>query len=310
MLEVWMPEMSAFVLLMTLAWFHGRQAGYPLGGSLPLARAVEKRFLELGGAVDYAAKVAQILVNDDRAIGIRLADGREERFDVVISAADLHSTVFDMLGGRYGKDTAQTWFDDLTPFPPLVYVGVGVKRDFAEEPRLASGFSLPLQEPIQVGDQTLLRLLCHIFNYDPTLAPKGKTVITSMIPVDYDYWKALSGDKKSYEAQKKALGEQVVKAFDRRFPGLAEQVEMVDVSTPMTFERYTGNWRASFEGWLPTPAHLTKQMPFTLPGLGAFYLVGQWVAPGGGLPSGVMTGRQVTQLLCHADRRAFRTSVA
>ena len=43
LLQIWLPEMSAFVLVVTLAWFHGRQAGYPIGGSLPMARAVEKR---------------------------------------------------------------------------------------------------------------------------------------------------------------------------------------------------------------------------------------------------------------------------
>ena len=59
----------------------------------------------------------------------------------------------------------------------------------------------------------------------------------------------------------------MVKVLDSRFPGVAEQVEMVDVATPATFERYTGNWRASFEGWQPTPANLTIEMPKTLPGL-------------------------------------------
>jgi hypothetical protein len=39
-------------------------------------------------------------------------------------------------------------------------------------------------------------------------------------------------------------------------------------------------------------------------------MAGQWVAPGGGLPSGVMTARQVQQLICHADGVPFRTTVA
>ena len=100
----------------------------------------------------------------------------------------------------------------------------------------------------------------------------------------------------------------MVGVLDRRFPGLAGLVEMVDVATPMTFERYTGNWKASFEGWLPTPANLTTEMRKTLPGLEGFYMAGQWVAPGGGLPSGLMTGRQVVQLICHKDKRRFRTA--
>ncbi len=51
-------------------------------------------------------------------------------------------------------------------------------------------------------------------------------------------------------------------------------------------------------------------MPRTLPGLDGFWMVGQWVAPGGGLPSGPMSARQVQQLICKRDGVKFRTSAA
>jgi phytoene dehydrogenase-like protein len=307
--QVWLPEMSAFYLVMTLAWFHGRQAAYPVGGSLPLARAVEGRFLDLGGAIDYRARVTEILVENDRAVGVRLADGREERSDVVVSAADGHATIFDMLKGRYVDDTVRGWFTELTPFPPLIFVGLGVDRDFSGERFPLSGLSLALEEPLQVGNQSVARFTCRAHSYDLTLAPAGKTALTCLFGVDYDYWKELAEDREAYQTEKKAIASGVVKALDHRFPGLAEQVEVVDVATPTTFERYTGNWRGSFEGWLPTPGSVTQEMRKTLPGLDSFYMAGQWVAPGGGLPTGVMTGRQVVQLICHRDGRRFQAVV-
>jgi phytoene dehydrogenase-like protein len=303
--QTWFPEMSAFALLMTLAWFHGRQAGYPIGGSMPLAEAVERAFMAQGGMIDYRARVTEILVENDRAVGIRLDDGREERADVVVSAADSHATIFDMLKGRRVDETVRGWFTDYVPFPPLVFLGIGVNRAFSEEPRVVSGSSLALTEPIRIGDRAVNRLPYRLHNYDPTLAPAGKTAITCMLASDYDYWKELSQDRERYEQEKKAIADAVVKALDQRFPGLADQVEMVDVATPTTWERYTGNWCASFEGWLPTPANLSSEMRKTLPGLDSFYMVGQWVSPGGGLPSGVMTARQVVQLMCHQDGRKF-----
>lgn len=304
--QLWLPEMSAFALLVTLSWFHARQAGYPLGGSMPIVEAAEKRFLQLGGKIDYRARVADIIVEDDRATGVRLADGREETTDVVVSAADGHATVFDMLKGRYADDTVRGWFENLVPFPPLVFVGLGVGRAFSEEPKVANGSSLGLARPIKVGGQTIDRLSYHLHNFDPTLAPEGKTTITCMFATDYEYWKNLSQDRGRYEAEKKAIGDAVIEGLDGRFPGLAGLVEMVDVATPTTFERYTGNWRGSFEGWLPTPGSMTNSMRRTLPGLQDFYMAGQWVAPGGGLPSGVMTGREVVQLMCHQDGKKFR----
>ena len=37
-------------------------------------------------------------------------------------------------------------------------------------------------------------------------------------------------------------------------------------------------------------------------------MVGQWVQPGGGLPTGVMTAREVLQLICKRDGVAFQTT--
>lgn len=59
--------------------------------------------------------------------------------------------------------------------------------------------------------------------------------------------------------------------------------------------RYTGNWKGSMEGWLITPKTGIKALPAELPGLRNFYMVGQWLSPGGGLPSGPLTARPVAK---------------
>jgi len=46
----------------------------------------------------------------------------------------------------------------------------------------------------------------------------------------------------------------------------------------------------------------------TLPGLANFYMAGQWVMPGGGVPPSLYSGRQVIQLICHQDRKPFVTT--
>jgi phytoene dehydrogenase-like protein len=80
---------------------------------------------------------------------------------------------------------------------------------------------------------------------------------------------------------------------------------MRDVATPVTWERYTGNWRGSYEGWLPAPGSLLKSMRKTLPGLQSFYMAGQWVEPGGGMPAAAMSGRNVIQIICKRDKVKF-----
>ena len=103
----------------------------------------------------------------------------------------------------------------------------------------------------------------------------------------------------------------VIEQLESRLPGISEQIEVVDVSTPMTVERYTGNWQGSQEGWLITTETfgivMGKGMDKTLPGLDDFYMCGQWVEPGGGLPTVVMSGRRLIKKICREDDIRFKT---
>jgi phytoene dehydrogenase-like protein len=294
-------------MLMTLAWLHQKMAGYLVGGGLELAQAIEQRYLDLGGELHCKSRVVKILVKNDKAVGVRLADGTEHRGDIVISAADGHTTIFDMLGGKYISDKIRGYYEHPQLFPPLIYVGLGVARSFDNVPSVA-GMSFPLDKPVTIAGQEHKRLGVQIYNFDPTLAPKGKTVLKVQFNTAYDYWKKLRQEPERYNAEKEHIAAQVITALDRRFPGLAAKVEMHDVATPMTWERYTGNWQGSYEGWLPATKRLMMRMSKTLPGLDNFYMAGQWVEPGGGLPTAAMSGRNVTQIICKQDKKPFVTT--
>jgi phytoene dehydrogenase-like protein len=301
-------RIPAMFMMMTLAWLHQKAAGYLLGGGLALSGAIERRYLGLGGELHRKSPVVKILVENDRAVGVRLADGTEHRADIVISAADGHSTIFDMLDGKYIDEKIRGYYENPLLFPPLIYIGLGVARSFDDVPPSVVGVSFPLDRPVTVAGQEHKRLGVQIYNFDPTLAPEGKTVLKVQFNTDYDYWKKLRQEPERYKAEKEQIAEQVIIALDRRFPGLAAKVEMRDVATPITWERYTGNWRGSYEGWLPNPGDFRKRMSKTLPGLENFYMAGQWVEPGGGLPTAAMSGRNVIQIICKKDNRPFVTA--
>ena len=93
--------------------------------------------------------------------------------------------------------------------------------------------------------------------------------------------------------------------LEGRIPGVREAIEEIDVATPASIFRYTGNWKGSMEGWLLTPKTGLKPLPKTLPGLRNFVMAGQWTMPGGGLPSGPMTARPAIQAICKQDGVRF-----
>ena len=311
--EIWFPEFSVFFLLLTLAGLHNKNAGYPIGGSLPLALALAKRYRELGGEIHCNSCVEKILVEDNRAVGIRLADGSEHRAGRVVSAADGYTTIFKMLDGKYADEKTREPYEKWPVFTPLILIGLGINRTFDDEPKTAAGFNFPLRQPTEIAEAMRDRLSVHFFNQDPTLAPEGKTSAVVRIRSNYQYWKELWQDKAAYDEKKSQIAHTVVELLDQRFPGISNQVEMVDVATPLTFEHYTGNWQGSYEGWLITPqnaADKIKPRRQALPGLQNFKMCGQWTEPGGGLPGGIMSGRRLVQKLCKEDRKKFQTTIS
>lgn len=312
MAELWMENLSAMLLPATLGMLAAKNAGYPLGGSLPMARAVEKHYCSLGGEIYYDTRVEKILVeplpdgSGSRAVGVRLADGREERADYVISAADLHATIFKMLDGKFASPEQREMFEKGEIFPPLLYIGLGVDREFPDLHGITCSVVMYLDEPLTAGGLEYDRLEFTVYTFDPSLAPPGKSVMTVAMPGSYSYWKDLAVDPERYESEKKQAALQVIDRLDRRFPGLAGQVEMVDVATPLTFERFTGNWQGSFEGWLPVPGKIMTPLKKTLPGLHNFFLAGQWVQTGGGIPSGPISAREVVAMMCKQDGHKFK----
>jgi len=275
-----------------------------------MSEALEEQYKKLGGNLIYRKRVAKILTGNGKASGVLLDDGQEYRSDIVISAADGYGTIFQMLEGKYTDEKIKHMYDNWIPFHPLLFIGVGVNRRFDEIPKSVSGFSFPLREEVLIGDKTRKRLPVHLYHHDPSLAPEGRTTLTVMLDTSYDYWKNLHAGKKEYETKKEEVSKTVISLLEQRFTWISSQVEMVDVATPVTFERYTGNWKGSFEGWLITPDNaytVMKPLSQTLPGLDDFYMCGQWVEPGGGLPTGVMSARRLFKTICRKDGKKFRT---
>jgi phytoene dehydrogenase-like protein len=306
-LALWVPESTILFPMMTLAWLHTREAGYPAGGSLPFARSIARRLEEMGGEIRYGARVTRILVEDDRAAGVLLADGSEHRADWIISAADLHATVFDLLDGRHADDALRGAFSRFPIFEPLILVAIGVREMPEGLPPTVAGIDIPVDPPDEIAGRMRRRLRLG-GGFDEEHAPPGHAVLRALLPSEFGYWEELRKDRPGYEAQKGRVADTVIRLLDRRFPGLAAQVAMSDVATPVTFRRYTGNWQGSYEGWLLTPASLMTRMRKTLPGLSNLLLAGHWVEPGGGLPPAALSGRYAVQTLCKKEGRRFTAS--
>ncbi|UED87321.1 phytoene desaturase family protein [Streptomyces profundus] len=334
------PDFPVLPFYFQLASHANHTAGVPEGGSLGLARSVEDRYRRLGGEITYNALVEEILVEDDRAVGVRLTDGREFRADIVVSACDGRSTLLGMLGGRYLNDTYRRLYSETIDQPGMLspgYVSVflGLRRPFPEADPCTT-YLLDEQRA-----EKLLGLRHPSINVQfrnqhyPELSPEETSVVYATYFSEAAPWRALRDGPeqasrprrgqilhtlpvrhgKAYAAAKRRARITVETFLDERFPGLRESVAVRDVSTPLTQIRYTASHNGSFPGWQPfmddggeaLEKEINRNGP-VLPGLANFYMSGVWVTVGG-LIRAVAAGRQVVQFICRDDGREFTAEI-
>jgi phytoene dehydrogenase-like protein len=287
---------------------------WPVGGADEFARSIERRYLALGGKVHYRSKVEKILVEDDRAVGIKLADGSEHRADIIISNADGRKTILDMLDSKYINETVRGYcapISDETPF--AVNVCLGISRDLAGEP---SSLVLLLDQPVTIANHQYESVEAQLYGFDRSMALAGKGTIKVELTASYAYWKQFyNDDREKYKQEKQRVAEQVIEIVESHFHGIKNQVEVIDVYTLMTWERYMGGT----QGWFNFPNRKLdfsmkedlsdKKFKTTLPGLANFYFVGVWATMMGSLAHNAHSGKTIIRRICKEDGKKFLVSV-
>lgn len=299
-------DYTCMALVSTLAGMNNGDCGFPEGGSRALAGRMEKRYLDLGGKVFYRAKVDKILVENGKAAGIRLEDGSEARAGHIVSCADGYATLFAMLEDRYTPEIYRNLFSHPEKYhtvtSALVFLGVDaeIRSDYR-------AIQIQREKPLALNG--LISNCTMLLNYafDPSMAPKGKTVMACYYPADYDYWKELHADKERYNAEKKKLEKDAAAAVIRRFPEAEGKIEAADVVTPVTYERYCNAWRGAWMTWVKHEKGVPSYFPGVLPGLENFIMAGMWTLPPGGLPGAGAAGRFAAHRLCMQNGMEFRT---
>lgn len=221
--NLFLPEVPVWFVFMVLGLLADGQLGLLEGGCLDFVLPIEKRYKDLGGQVTYEATVEEILVENDRAVGVHLADGSEHRADIVVSAADGYSTIFRMLGGRYVDEKIENHYKNWKLTRPLVMVSLGVAREFTGKPWMSI---LMLENPFTVGDRTIDGIMLRIFNYSTRFAPPGKTVVQVGFETEWGFWNELQKDRPRYDAQKEWVAAEVLERVEVHYPGISSQVEV------------------------------------------------------------------------------------
>jgi phytoene dehydrogenase-like protein len=310
------PEVPLFAHLVEHSSYNNGDSGWIKGGAITLAKNMASHYIKLGGTIHYKKKVVKILTHNNQACGVELSDGMQYKTDFVISNADGRKTILNMLSGRYmNKKVSMNC--EPNPFDKEVsqstQIFLGVKRDLSSYP---SALIMFLDKTEIIGGHECDHLDMQIYGFDKSMAPSGKGVIKIELPIKPLYFSKLYDDKTKYDAEKNKIAGQLITLLEKQFSGIQNDIEVIDVATLNTWERFMGG----SQGWYNFPnkhrgladIRTVIDMMFgtgkmiTLPGLTNFFFTGQWVTSMGSVFVNAASGRKVIQKICRQCRVKFK----
>lgn len=292
---------AAEMAFMFADWYRpGVVLDYPQGGSDALVRALVRGLERHGGTLRLNAPVAEILLDGDRAVGVRLADGtvlRSRR--AVVSNASVWDTLALLPPGGAG-DRLRAEREALPRCPSFMHLhlgidGTGLPPDLPCHHIVVEDWERGVDDPQNVALVSMPSVL------DPSLAPPGGHVLHAYLPATepYERWAGLDRHSDAYRQQKAERSQILWRAVERAIPDVRDRARVALTGSPLTHERFLRRHRGTYgpaiaagRGWFPGPLTPARDL----------LCCGDSTFPGIGLPAVAASGAIAANTLAPVDR--------
>ena len=270
---------------------------YPQGGIYEIAQALSRLAGELGVEIRTDNTVQQVMVQHDRASGVRLVNGEVIEADAVIANVDV-TTVYQHLlppeiatpsrrQARRRMATSCSGYVMLLgvegEHPSLAHHNIFFSRDYQREFREIFDAGLPPSAPTVYVAITSKR--------DPVHAPAGS-----------ENWFVLVnaptiGPGFDWQHQEAAYRELVLATLAEHGVDVRNRIRCEVRLTPIDIGRLTGAWQGALYGVSSNQALNALRRPHNrCPHLGRLYFVGGATHPGGGVPMVTLSGKVAAEM--------------
>lgn len=284
-----------------------KDGGIPIGGSLEMVKRMTEYAKGLGATFRSGAEVEKIDVEDGKAVGVTLKNGEKLTADWVVAATPAEHTLQKLLDGKYSVQSFDERFKDRKVYPIYTFTiaVLKVNEDTSSHP---VSHKMYVDEPISL-EQDHFAVTFRNYSYDKTLkVPQGYSVVQGAIGGDDDmyFWWEKVQKQGDYKAKKQEIAQKILQVYLTRYPHLKDKIEIIDVITPLTYQRYLNGRNGSFQGFVQTAKGKSMMQKGEIKGLKNFIFSGQWLISVGGLPPAAMTGKFAVQRICKKDGVKFK----
>jgi phytoene dehydrogenase-like protein len=263
---------------------------------IAIPRSIMEAGMEHGLEAKTGQKVEKILVREGRACGVTLEDGTEITSRAVVSNVNAQVTYLKFIKPEHLNPWAIKAIDSYEPSMPcpMVYVGLDSRPDLDAHHTVVTG-SIDLMNDVWnnyykrgIIPETAMSLICWPTEADPSLAPEGHHILNFLCNAPAPY--APLGD--NWDRLKGWYTEEAIKQLERNvLPDVRDHIKILEISTPLDFERRLLQPRGSIYGLFSDVTTLAMFRPNARSrAIKDLYLTGSSTHLGGGVPTTIASG--------------------
>ena len=274
--------------------FTDRHAGginYPKGGVGKIAEKLVSGIEGLGSKIRYKANVTEILLKNEKAIGVKLSNGEEIYSNIIVS----NSTRWDTFGlndnkglihKKYVPKSEYKWSETYKPSPSFVSIHLGVEKSLIS--RNFNCHHIIVENWDELENEKGVIFISIPTLLDASLAPEDKHIIHAFTPSSINEWENLS--RKEYLLKKENYFLFLIEKISKIIPNLDQNIDHKEIGTPKTHRKFLGRFQGSY-GPIPNKKLLgLLPMPFNTTNIKNLYCVGDSCFPGQGLNAVAFSG--------------------
>jgi prolycopene isomerase len=259
---------------------------YPKGGVGKIAEKLVDGLEKAGSHILYKARVNEIVLEQGRAVGVRLASGQVLRAKRIVSNATRWDTFEKLLPSTALPPKEARWQQRYRKSPSFLSLHLGVKAEAVPADADCHHIIVEDWQRMEEAYGTLFLSIPTLL--DPDLAPPGHHIFHSFTPCWIEDWQGLSPS--DYEAKKEAIAADMIQRLEAIFPGLSAALDYQEIGTPRTHRRFLGRDDGTY-GPIPSKKLLgLLGMPFNRTSIPGLYCVGDSTFPGQGLNAVAFSG--------------------
>lgn len=223
-----------------------------------MATAIEAKIRDYGGTIKYNTSVTQINVEDGSVVGVTLSNGKYIATKHVIANVTPHIVYGQLIpeGEIPKKQLKMANSRDTFISPAVVYLGLNKS---AEELGLheygyfiyPTGDDNELYKNISSIEKGISQASVCLNAGNPNCSPEGTCIVYLFMMINDKAWNDVQA--KDYFKLKEKIAKSAIEYFERALNvQIKDFIEEMEVATPVTIARYTGNYQGEILGYLTT----------------------------------------------------------